>query len=355
MASVEDYIDLGGALVCYIEANASHAALQNAFKDGGLLNDVLKTLDSQEAQLDHYQDSLLKSFDPKRSESLSLEQINQQIVKNDDERKEIILLRSSLNQLFDTISKSNSGFAKCKAISEFIKSVEQGKKVDVDFFSTLICTTKNIFTFVDKEELEETKLDLKATIETISDKQGDRIDIPSKEKVKKVESNEKIDYSKVQARATEIPAEIAIDRLEPSVKSQNDIEKVASPPLQTDTLSKEDDDIPMPPQQNAIDDIEGLPRPPLNDDIIDPIASSLNGGMDDLPPPPSDSESGAAIKPEPVKELKPKEVSNIDMMDDIPKPPQTPRDAIDNPISKVKEKVKRAAKPKQSQKGNKIK
>jgi hypothetical protein len=333
MASVEDYIDLGGALVSYVEASASLTELQNAFKDDGLLSGTLKTLDSQEEQLNAYHEVLLKSFDPERTESLSQEQVNKQIAKNDDERNEIVHLRSSLNELFDAFSKPNSSFTKCRAISEFIKSVEKGKKVDISFFKALICVIKNIFTFVDKEELEETKLDLKATFETIIGKQGDRVEIPGKASIKKIKKKNELKSVEVQDEASQSSSKVEKISPEPVSQSQNAVADDQPPPSQIDTLDKADD-ISLPPQQVAADKVDDLLPPPLSDK------------MADLPPPPSDVESDVAIEPEKVRESELKEASNVDMTDEIPKPPQASQDKIDKGVSKEKVKVKRVNKSK---------
>ncbi len=192
MASVEDYNDFGESLVGYVKASGSNAELQEAFKEGGVLHDAMETLKAQESELNEYQEALLESFKPGQENSLTQEQVNEQIEKNDAARNEIVHLRARLNELSESVGASKSNWATSRASDEFVKGVESGQKVDNGFFRTLIVAIKNAFTFTNKKNLEETKSDLKDTTQNLSTKKDDRVEIPSKE------------HSKAQGKSTGI-------------------------------------------------------------------------------------------------------------------------------------------------------
>ena len=89
MASIEDYQNFGGTLVDYVNASGGAAGLQAAFQEGGVLHGALKSLDTQEAGLNTYQANLLEAFEPGQVGSLTQEQVNDQVAKNDVARNEI--------------------------------------------------------------------------------------------------------------------------------------------------------------------------------------------------------------------------------------------------------------------------
>ena len=137
--------------------------------------------------LNTYQENLLGAFKPGQEGSLTQEQVNGQSEKNDAVRNEIVHLRARLSELSESISASASNWARGKATDEFVKGVESGQKIENGFFGTLMSTIKNVFSFMNKAKLEETKADLRATTNGLADKNEDRITIPEKNRSQEVE------------------------------------------------------------------------------------------------------------------------------------------------------------------------
>jgi len=97
MASIEDYQEFGATLVGYVNASAGSSELQESFKEGGVLHAALKSLASQEAELNTYEKNLLGAFNPGQEGSLTQEQVNAQGEKNEAVRNEIVHLSACVS------------------------------------------------------------------------------------------------------------------------------------------------------------------------------------------------------------------------------------------------------------------
>lgn len=187
MASVDDYRGFGESLSNYVNASNS-SELTDAFKAGGALYNALKSLDTQEEELNKYQESLLESFHPGQEGSLTQEQVNQQIEKNDDVRNEIVHLQARLNDLSESVGSSKGNWNIIRAKSEFTEGVKQGLKVENGFFSTLVNSIKNAFSFTNSQKIEAAKTNISEIINDIQSNTEDRIKVPSKDKLQNEEA-----------------------------------------------------------------------------------------------------------------------------------------------------------------------
>ncbi len=192
MASVEDYKGFGNSLSDYVRASNS-SELTSAFKEGGALHNALKSLKAQEEELNKYQDSLLESFKPGEEGSLTQEQMNQQIEKNDAVRNEIAHLQARLGELSEAVGASKSNWNISRAKSEFVQGVDQGLKVENGFFATFVNAIRNAFSFTNKAKIEETKTNLQSVTTSIQNKTDDRVKIPSKTKVQALDQSKGVE------------------------------------------------------------------------------------------------------------------------------------------------------------------
>ena len=92
MASVEMYQDLAQSLAKNVElinSRSGSLGLQDAFKEGGQLNSILKLLDYKENQLNAYESALIAEFDPVKPGAITRDYVNKETSKNEHERTEI--------------------------------------------------------------------------------------------------------------------------------------------------------------------------------------------------------------------------------------------------------------------------
>ena len=203
MASVEDYKGFGKSLSDYVKASNS-AELTDAFKEGGALHSALKSLKSQEEELNKYQESLLESFNPGQEGSLTQEQVNQQIEKNDAARNEIAHLQARLNDLSESAGASKSNWNISRAKSEFTKGVDQGLKVENSFFETFVNAIRSAFSFTDKKKIEETRGALESVTTNIENKTDDRVKVPSKVKQQELEQSKGIESPTLSIESSKV-------------------------------------------------------------------------------------------------------------------------------------------------------
>ena len=278
MASVEDYKGFGNSLSDYVRASDS-SELTAAFKEGGALHNALKSLKAQEEELNKYQESLLESFNPGQEGSLTQEQINQQIEKNDAVRNEIAHLQARLGELSESVGASKSNWNISKAKSEFTKGIDQGLKIENSFFETLVNAVRSAFSFTNKKKIEETKTNLESVTTSIQNKTDDRVKIPSQGKVQALE----------QGKGVEAPT-LAI---ESGKVNTPDIQETKSnipeaPPLPSEGLGKKKSDIPEAPPLPS----EGLGKKKSNIPEAPPLPSEGLGkkksNIPEAPPLPSE-------------------------------------------------------------------
>ena len=264
MASVEDYKGFGKSLSDYVKASNS-SELTGAFKEGGALHNALKSLKAQEEELNKYQESLLESFNPGQEGSLTQEQVNQQIEKNDAARNEIAHLQARLNDLSESAGASKSNWNISRAKSEFTKGVEQGLKVENSFFETFVNAIRSAFSFTDKKKIEETRGALESVTTNIENKTDDRVKVPSKVKQQELEQSKGIESPTLSIESGKV--------------NTPDIQETKSnipeaPPLPSEGLGAKKSNIPeappLPPEGigGKKSNIPDAPPPPLPNEKV---------------------------------------------------------------------------------------
>ena len=102
MSSLDEYQNLGkdlGGYIAAVKTNSGALGLQEAFKSGGKLFDVMQMLDKKEKEIRNYEDQLLKAFDPQNPGEITLDYVNKRTAENGVELAEIKLLKDRLSDL----------------------------------------------------------------------------------------------------------------------------------------------------------------------------------------------------------------------------------------------------------------
>ena len=148
MSSLDEYQNLGKDLSGYVAAvrtNSGALGLQEAFKSGGKLFDVMQMLDKKEREIHNYEDQLLKAFDPENPGEITRDYVNKRAAENGVELAEIKLLKDRLSDLSSAVGQKTSGFAMTRAVNEFSEGIEKHEKVSKRFFSTFASFIGSVF------------------------------------------------------------------------------------------------------------------------------------------------------------------------------------------------------------------
>ena len=268
MASIETYQNLAQSLaknVDLINTRSGSLGLQNAFKEGGQLNSILKLLDYKENQLNAYEDALMAEFNPGKPGAVTRDYVNKETSKNENERTEIQSIRNRLTELSEAAGQSTSAFARKKATNDFVAGMQQGQKVETGFLANLIGVISNAFKFGGKGQLVESTQDLESFRAELENEKVARFEIPGVNVSKEKQVEQQVEVSSPElVKATEVqnsPGKKApgimdlADELresaakrqgvetEQSVKAQNNIPE---PPSLPESMKKG----PQPIQQN---------------------------------------------------------------------------------------------------------
>ena len=250
MASAETYKDLGKALAVNVELINSRSGaegLQEAFKEGGQLDSVLKLLDQKDQQLHEYETNLMAKFDPVNPGAITRDYVNRETAKNEHERMEIQTLRNQLNELSEAAGQSTSAWARKKATDEFVAGILQGQKVEKGFLSTLFGVIGNAFKFGGKTELVENTQQLKSFSAELANEKVARFEIPGKaqnlEQQVEVQIEQQVKPKvEVQSNAPEVIQEAVVGK-----------NKIPPPPLMPDTVVKKGP--PVPPELQKMPEV----------------------------------------------------------------------------------------------------
>ena len=223
MASAETYKGLGEALAVNVELINSRSGadgLQEAFKEGGQLDSVLKLLDQKDQQLHEYEANLMAKFDPVNPGAITRDYVNRETAKGEHERMEIQTLRNRLNELSEAAGQSTSAWVRKKATDEFIAGVQQGQKVERGFLSTLLGVIGNAFKFGEKTELVENTQQLKSFSAELANEKVARFEIPGKEQNLEQQVEVQVEQQvkpkvEVQSNAPEVIQEAAKSKIPP--------------------------------------------------------------------------------------------------------------------------------------------
>jgi hypothetical protein len=208
MASIETYQNLAQSLaknVDLINTRSGSLGLQNAFKEGGQLNSILKLLDYKENQLNAYEDALMAEFNPGKPGAVTRDYVNKETSKNENERTEIQSIRNRLTELSEAAGQSTSAFARKKATNDFVAGMQQGQKVETGFLANLIGVISNAFKFGGKGQLVESTQDLESFRAELENKKVARFEIPgiNVSKEKQVEQQVEVNSPEL-VKATEV-------------------------------------------------------------------------------------------------------------------------------------------------------
>ena len=208
MASIETYQNLAQSLaknVDLINTRSGSLGLQNAFKEGGQLNSILKLLDYKENQLNAYEDALMAEFNPGKPGAVTRDYVNKETSKNENERTEIQSIRNRLTELSEAAGQSTSAFARKKATNDFVAGMQQGQKVETGFLANLIGVISNAFKFGGKGQLVESTQDLESFRAELENEKVARFEIPgiNVSKEKQVEQQVEVNSPEL-VKATEV-------------------------------------------------------------------------------------------------------------------------------------------------------
>jgi len=181
MSSLDEYQNLGKDLSGYVAAvktNSGSMGLQEAFKSGGKLFDVMQMLDKKEKEIRSYEDQLLKAFDPKNPGEITLDYVNKRTEENGIELAEIKLLKDRLSDLSSAVGQKTSGFAMTRAVNEFSEGIAKHEKVSKGFFSTFVSFIGSVFKGKDEQKLVQASSSLDVRTNAISNESQERFTIP---------------------------------------------------------------------------------------------------------------------------------------------------------------------------------
>ena len=278
MSSLDEYQNLGKDLSGYVaevRTNSGASGLQEAFKSGGKLFDVMQMLDKKEKAVRNYEEQLLKAFDPQNPGEITRDYVNKRTAENEAELAEIKLLKDRLTDLSSSVGQKTSGFAITRAVNEFSEGVEKHEKVSKGFFSTFASFIGNIFKGKDEQKLAQASNSLETRSSAISNESQERFAIPGKGK----------DAPEIPQPEQVVQKGMSSQQLGGFTAPPIDL----PPPLPPKDLGVGSVSPPSPTDLNA----GGIPKQP-------PPPSDLNvGGVPPAPPPPSDLNVGGIPKPPP--------------------------------------------------------
>lgn len=263
MALVETYKGLGEALAVNVELINSRSGaegLQEAFKEGGQLDSVLKLLDQKEQQLHDYETNLMAKFDPVNPGAITSDYVNRETAKNEHERMEIQTLRNRLNELSEAAGQSTSAWVRKKATDEFIAGIQQGQKVEKGFLSTLLGVIGNAFKFGGKAELVENTQQLKKFSAELANEKVARFEIPGK--AQNLEQQVEVQVEQ------QVKPKVEVQSNAPEVIQEAAKSKIPPPPLMPDTVVKKGPPVPPEPPK----------MPEVN--VADKVSKKAPGIMD---------------------------------------------------------------------------
>ena len=275
MSSLDEYQNLGKDLSGYVAAvrtNSGALGLQEAFKSGGKLFDVMQMLDKKEREIHNYEDQLLKAFDPENPGEITRDYVNKRAAENGVELAEIKLLKDRLSDLSSAVGQKTSGFAMTRAVNEFSEGIEKHEKVSKGFFSTFASFIGSVFKGKDEQKLVQASTSLDVRANAISNESQERFTIPGKGGKESQEIPQPEQVVQKGMSSQEIGEMPQPSEMPPPLPSS--MSEVRSPI--PSPLSEVGGDLPPPPLPSGLN-VGDLPPPP-------PLPSGLNVG--DIPPPP---------------------------------------------------------------------
>ena len=325
MSSLDEYQNLGKDLAGYVKevrTNSGAPGLQEAFKSGGKLFDVMQMLDQKEKLIRNYDEQLLTAFDPANPGEITRDYVNKRTAENEIELAEIKLLKDRLGDFSSAVGQKTSGFAMTRAVNEFSEGIEKHEKVSKGFFSTLTSFIGNIFKGKDEQKLTQASSNLDNRTSAISNESQERFSIPGKGK----ESPEIPQPEQViqKGMSSQSLGEIS----SPSMTKVNVGDMPLPPPINLADLPPPPPfnvgDMPLPPPINLAD---LPPPPPFNVGDI-PLPPPIN--LTDLPPPPPFNVGDTPLPP-PINltDLPPPPPFNVT---DLPPPPPPPMPKVGSGI-----------------------
>ncbi len=331
MSSLDEYQNLGKDLSGYVtevRTNSGASGLQEAFKSGGKLFDVMQMLDQKEKAINSYANKLMQAFDPQNPGEITLDYVNKKVEENEAELAEIKLLKDRLGDLSSAVGQKTSGFAVTRAVNEFSEGVEKQEKVSKGFFSTFASFIGNIFKGKDEQKLAQASTSLETRTSAISNESQERFAIPGKEKgspeipqpeqvIQKGLSSQPL--GGFTAPPIDLPPPLRSDYVgdipkAPPTPPMSEVEGVIPKAPPTPPMSEVEGVIPKAPPTPPIKEVEGvIPKAPPT-----PPMSEVEGVIPKAPPTPPMSEvEGVIPKAPPTPPMT--EVEGV-----IPKAPPTP-------------------------------
>ena len=323
MSSLDEYQNLGkdlGGYIAAVKTNSGALGLQEAFKSGGKLFDVMQMLDKKEKEIRNYEDQLLKAFDPQNPGEITLDYVNKRTAENGVELAEIKLLKDRLSDLSSAVGQKTSGFAMTRAVNEFSEGVVKHEKVSKGFFSTFVSFIGSVFKGKDEQKLVQASSSLDVRTNAISNESQERFTIPGKggkesPEIPPLEQVVQKGMSSQEIGGMPPPSEMP----PPLPSSMSEVRSPISSPL-----SEVGGGLPPPPPLSGLN-LGELPPPPLPSDVDlggglpPPLPSVLNvAGIPEAPPPPSElnipkpppppppppmSEGVGGLKPPPKRDI----------------------------------------------------
>ncbi len=286
MSSLDEYRNLGKDLSGYVAAvktNSGALGLQETFKSGGKLFDVMQMLDQKEKAIRNYEEQLLKVFDPENPGEITRDYVNKKTAENGVELAEIKLLKDRLNDLSSAVGQKSSGFATTRAVNEFSEGVEKHEKVSKGFFSTFASFMGSIFKGKDEQKLVQASTTLDVRVNAISTESQERFTIPGKGK-----------------DGPEIPQP---EKVVQKGLSSQEISGFSAPPIDPppplpSSMSEVGSSIPEAPPPPPMSEVGSRPITPPPIAPPPPLPSSMSevrSSIPEAPPPPSMSEVGSPI------------------------------------------------------------
>ena len=293
MSSLDEYQNLGKDLSGYVtevRTNSGASGLQEAFKSGGKLFDVMQMLDKKEKAVRNYEEQLLKAFDPQNPGEITRDYVNKRTAENEAELAEIKLLKDRLTYLSSSVGQKTSGFAITRAVNEFSEGIEKHEKVSKGFFSTFASFIGNIFKGKDEQKLAQASNSLETRSSAISNESQERFAIPGKGKdAPEIPQPEQVVQKGMSSQQLGGFTAPPID-LPPSLPPKDLGVGTVSPPPPTDLNAG---GIPKPPPTDL--NVGGIPKPPPTD---------LNvGGIPSAPPPPPMNKTTTPPPPPPMDNM----------------------------------------------------
>jgi hypothetical protein len=326
MSSLDEYRNLGKDLSGYVAAvktNSGALGLQETFKSGGKLFDVMQMLDQKEKAIRNYEEQLLKVFDPENPGEITRDYVNKKTAENGVELAEIKLLKDRLNDLSSAVGQKSSGFATTRAVNEFSEGVEKHEKVSKGFFSTFASFMGSIFKGKDEQKLVQASTTLDVRVNAISTESQERFTIPGKGK-----------------DGPEIPQPEKV--VQKGLNSQ-EISGFSAPPIDPppplpSSMSEVRSSIPEAPPPPPMSEVGSRPITPPPSEMPPPLPSSMSevrSSIPEAPPPPPMSEVGSRPITPPSEMPPPLPSSMSEVGSSIPEAPPPPMSEVGSPIPKA--------------------